>query len=105
MQRYGPSQRHRTANVPVVRTGQGETCEARGVPRSRASPSLHALVNDVGGATLPGARRADGYEATLAMNLVGAFALSRELLPLRREGALARECNGCSSPERVSPVP
>ncbi len=43
---------------------------------------LDVLVNNVGG--LPATRQetADGYEATLAANAVGTFALTQALLPL-----------------------
>lgn len=51
---------------------------------------LDVLINNVGG--LYGRRweTADGYEATLAMNLVGPYALTGELLPLLKANAPSR---------------
>jgi NAD(P)-dependent dehydrogenase (short-subunit alcohol dehydrogenase family) len=49
-----------------------------------AFASLDVLVNNVGGAYATRWETADGYEATLAMNVVGPFALTAELVPLRR---------------------
>jgi retinol dehydrogenase-14 len=51
---------------------------------------LDVLVNNVGGIYSDRWETADGYEGTLAINFVGAVALTRELLPLlRREGGRA----------------
>lgn len=47
-----------------------------------AVPSLHLLVNNVGGLFPTRWETADGYEATLAMNFIGPYALTGELLPL-----------------------
>jgi NAD(P)-dependent dehydrogenase (short-subunit alcohol dehydrogenase family) len=58
-----------------------------------AFASLDVLVNNVGGSYATRWETADGYEATLAMNLVGPFALTRELLPLLRANAPARCIN------------
>jgi NAD(P)-dependent dehydrogenase (short-subunit alcohol dehydrogenase family) len=48
-----------------------------------AVPGLDVLVNNVGGLYQTRWETADGYEATLAMNFVGPFALTGELLLLR----------------------
>jgi NAD(P)-dependent dehydrogenase (short-subunit alcohol dehydrogenase family) len=64
----------------------------------RASfPDLKVLVNNVGG--LYGSRweTADGYEATLAMNFLGPFTLTYELLPLLQANAPARCLNVVSA--------
>jgi retinol dehydrogenase 14 len=60
---------------------------------SEALPGLDVLVNNVGGNYATRWDTADGYEATLAMNLVGPFALTRELLPLLQANAPARCIN------------
>jgi NAD(P)-dependent dehydrogenase (short-subunit alcohol dehydrogenase family) len=46
---------------------------------------LDLLVNNVGGIFSDRWETADGYEGALAMNFVGAVALTRELLPLLRQ--------------------
>jgi NAD(P)-dependent dehydrogenase (short-subunit alcohol dehydrogenase family) len=55
-------------------------------------PDLSMLVNNVGG--LYGTRweTADGYEATLAMNFLGPFTLTYELLPLLEANARPARC-------------
>jgi NAD(P)-dependent dehydrogenase (short-subunit alcohol dehydrogenase family) len=60
-------------------------------------PGLNVLVNNVGG--LYGTRweTADGYEATLAMNFLGPFTLTCELLPLLQANAPARCINVVSA--------
>jgi NAD(P)-dependent dehydrogenase (short-subunit alcohol dehydrogenase family) len=60
-------------------------------------PGLNVLVNNVGG--LYGRRweTADGLEATLAMNFVGPFTLTYELLPLLQANAPARCVNVVSA--------
>jgi NAD(P)-dependent dehydrogenase (short-subunit alcohol dehydrogenase family) len=50
-------------------------------------------VNNVGGGYNDRWETADGYEATLAMNFVGPFALTEALLPLLRRRAPARIVN------------
>jgi NAD(P)-dependent dehydrogenase (short-subunit alcohol dehydrogenase family) len=60
---------------------------------SDALPGLDVLVNNVGGNYATRWETADGYEATLAMNLVGPFALTSELLPLLRAKAPSRVIN------------
>ena len=61
------------------------------------SPDLNVLVNNVGG--LYGTRweTADGYEATLAMNFLGPFTLTYELLGLLQANAPARCINVVSA--------
>jgi NAD(P)-dependent dehydrogenase (short-subunit alcohol dehydrogenase family) len=59
--------------------------------------SLDVLVNNVGGAYATRWETADGYEATLAMNLVGPFALTAELVPLLRANAPSRCINVVSA--------
>jgi NAD(P)-dependent dehydrogenase (short-subunit alcohol dehydrogenase family) len=51
---------------------------------------LDVLINNVGGLSETRHVTADGYETTLAMNLVGPFALTAELLPLLRTKAPSR---------------
>jgi NAD(P)-dependent dehydrogenase (short-subunit alcohol dehydrogenase family) len=60
-------------------------------------PSLDVLVNNVGGLYQTRWETADGYEATLAMNFVGPFALTSELLPLLQANAPARCINVVSA--------
>ena len=57
---------------------------------------LHILVNNVGGGYNDRWETADGYEATLAMDFVGPFALTDALLPLLRRSAPARIVNVAS---------
>src|SRR5829696_8145281 len=71
-----------------------------------AVPRLDILVNNVGGLYPTRWETADGYEATLAMNFVGPYVLSAELLPLLRAGAPSavsawyRPASNCGSPTR-----
>lgn len=58
---------------------------------------LHILVNNVGGLYNDRWVTADVYEATLAMNFVGPFALTEALLPLLRQSAPARIINVTSA--------
>jgi retinol dehydrogenase 14 len=58
---------------------------------------LHVLVNNVGGLYNDRWVTADVYEATLAMNFVGPFALTEALLPLLRQSAPARIVNVTSA--------
>jgi NAD(P)-dependent dehydrogenase (short-subunit alcohol dehydrogenase family) len=58
---------------------------------------LDVLVNNVGGLYQTRWETADGYEATLAMNFVGPFALTGELLPLLQASAPARCINVVSA--------
>jgi retinol dehydrogenase-14 len=60
---------------------------------SDALPGLGVLVNNVGGNYATRWETGDGYEATLAMNLVGPFALTGELLPLLRANTPSRVIN------------
>jgi retinol dehydrogenase-14 len=53
-------------------------------------PGLDVLVNNVGGLYDTRRETTDGYEATLAMNFLGPFALTTQLLPVLREHAPAR---------------
>jgi NAD(P)-dependent dehydrogenase (short-subunit alcohol dehydrogenase family) len=62
-----------------------------------AFPSLSVLVNNVGGLYQVRWETADGYEATLAMNFVGPFTLTGELLPLLQANAPARCVNVVSA--------
>ena len=62
-----------------------------------AYPNLDVLVNNVGGLYQTRWETADGYEATLAMNFVGPFALTGELLPLLQASAPARCINVVSA--------
>lgn len=54
---------------------------------------LDVLVNNVGGTYTQRWETADGYEGTLAMNLVGPFALTHQLLPLLDVSAPSRCIN------------
>jgi NAD(P)-dependent dehydrogenase (short-subunit alcohol dehydrogenase family) len=62
-----------------------------------AVPGLDVLVNNVGGLYQTRWETADGYEATLAMNFLGPFALTSELLPLLQANAPARCVNVVSA--------
>jgi NAD(P)-dependent dehydrogenase (short-subunit alcohol dehydrogenase family) len=62
-----------------------------------AVSGLDVLVNNVGGLYPTRWETADGYEATLAMNFVGPFALTGELLPLLQASAPARCVNVVSA--------
>jgi NAD(P)-dependent dehydrogenase (short-subunit alcohol dehydrogenase family) len=62
-----------------------------------AFPSLSVLVNNVGGLYQRRWETPDGYEATLAMNFVGPFTLTGELLPLLQANAPARCVNVVSA--------
>jgi len=57
---------------------------------------LHILVNNVGGAYNDRWETADGFEATLAMDFVGPFALTQALLPLLSTSVPARIVNVAS---------
>jgi NAD(P)-dependent dehydrogenase (short-subunit alcohol dehydrogenase family) len=66
--------------------------------RVRATvPRLDLLVNNVGGLYPNRRESADGYEATLAMNFVGPYTLTTELLPVLRAGAPSRCVNVVSA--------
>ena len=58
---------------------------------------LDILVNNVGGTYNDRQITGDGYEATLAMNFVGPFALTESLMPLLRSSAPARVVNLASA--------
>lgn len=58
---------------------------------------LHVLVNNVGGLYNDRWETDDGYEATLAINFVGPFALTEELLPLLQRSTPARIVNVTSA--------
>jgi retinol dehydrogenase-14 len=58
---------------------------------------LHVLVNNVGRLYNDRRETSDGYEATLAMDLVGPFALTEALLPALRSSAPARVVNVASA--------
>lgn len=62
-----------------------------------AVPGLDVLVNNVGGLYQTRWETADGYEATLAMNFVGPFTLTGELLRLLQARAPARCVNVVSA--------
>jgi NAD(P)-dependent dehydrogenase (short-subunit alcohol dehydrogenase family) len=62
-----------------------------------AFPQLNVLVNNVGGLYQRRWETTDGYEATLAMNFVGPFALTGALLPLLQANAPARCLNVVSA--------
>lgn len=58
---------------------------------------LHGLVNNVGGFHNDRTLTDDGYEATLAMNFIGPFALTEALLPALVSSAPARMVNLASA--------
>ena len=58
---------------------------------------LDGLVNNVGGFHNDRVETDDGYEATLAMNLIGPFALTEALLPMLVGSAPARVVNVTSA--------
>jgi NAD(P)-dependent dehydrogenase (short-subunit alcohol dehydrogenase family) len=62
-----------------------------------AVTALDVLVNNVGGLYATRWETADGYEATLAMDVVGPFALTSALLPLLEARAPARCVNVVSA--------
>jgi NAD(P)-dependent dehydrogenase (short-subunit alcohol dehydrogenase family) len=62
-----------------------------------AVSGLDVLVNNVGGLFPTRRETSDGYEATLAMNFIGPFTLTRELLPLLQARAPARCLNVVSA--------
>lgn len=62
-----------------------------------AVPRLGLLVNNVGGLYPTRWETPDGYEATLAMNFVGPYVLTAELVPLLRAGAPSRCVNVVSA--------
>jgi NAD(P)-dependent dehydrogenase (short-subunit alcohol dehydrogenase family) len=66
-----------------------------------AFPGLDVLINNVGGLYETRWETADGYEATLAMNFVGPYALTAELLPLLQASAPARYINVVSAAIRM----
>jgi NAD(P)-dependent dehydrogenase (short-subunit alcohol dehydrogenase family) len=66
-----------------------------------AFPGLHVLINNVGGLYETRRETADGFEATLAMNFVGPFALTAELLPLLQANAPSRCVNVVSAAIRM----
>ena len=63
----------------------------------RHSPRLDLLVNNVGGLYPNRCETPDGYEAMLAMNFVGPYTLTCELLPLLRASAPSRCVNVVSA--------
>jgi NAD(P)-dependent dehydrogenase (short-subunit alcohol dehydrogenase family) len=62
-----------------------------------AVPRLNALINNVGGLYPTRWETPDGYEATLAMNFVGPYALTADLLPMLRAGVPSRCVNVVSA--------
>lgn len=58
---------------------------------------LHILINNVGGLYNDRWETDDVYEATLAMNFVGPFALTEALLPILRQSVPARIVNVTSA--------
>lgn len=64
---------------------------------SEREDRLDGLVNNVGGFYNDRVETEDGYEATLAMNLIGPFALTEALLPVLVECAPARVINVASA--------
>lgn len=66
-----------------------------------AFPGLSALINNVGGLYETRRETADGYEATLAMNFVGPFTLTAELLPVLQGKGPTRCVNVVSAAIRM----
>lgn len=64
---------------------------------SRHVDRLDGLVNNVGGFHNDRIETEDGYEATLAMNFIGPFALTEALLPVLVQSAPARVVNVASA--------
>ena len=58
---------------------------------------LHILINNVGGLYNDRWVTADSYEATLAMNFIGPFALTEALLPILQQSKPARIINVTSA--------
>jgi retinol dehydrogenase-12 len=69
--------------------------------RERLS-SLHVLVNNAGAVYMARETSVDGFEMTFAVNHLGYFAFTRELLPLLEKGAPARIVNVSSDAHRGS---
>ncbi|HET9908219.1 MAG TPA: SDR family NAD(P)-dependent oxidoreductase [Anaerolineales bacterium] len=64
---------------------------------SMETHQLHILINNVGGMYNDRWETGDGYEATLAINFVGPFALTDSLLPLLQRSTPARIVNVTSA--------
>lgn len=62
--------------------------------------ALHVLVNNAGAIHMDYAKSADGFEMTFAVNHLGYFAFTRELLPLLERSAPARIVNVASDAHR-----
>lgn len=58
--------------------------------------SLHVLVNNAGAVFSRRQVTEDGFERTLAVNYLGPFLLTRELLPILKSSAPSRVINLCS---------
>lgn len=67
----------------------------------RSVERLDVLVNNVGGAYNDRQLTADGYEASLATNFIGPFALTETLLPLLKHNGGARIVNVASEAYRM----
>jgi NAD(P)-dependent dehydrogenase (short-subunit alcohol dehydrogenase family) len=64
---------------------------------SKRVGQLHILVNNAGGLFSQRRETAEGFEATLALNFIGPFALTTRLLPLLSQTASSRVVNVVSS--------
>jgi retinol dehydrogenase-14 len=86
--------------IPAEHSTVGGNHDAARQIRAHVS-DLDVLVNNVGGLFDRRWETADGYEATLAMNFVGPYALTAQLLPLLRAAAPARCVNVVSAGFRM----
>lgn len=66
--------------------------------------ALHVLVNNAGRASRQRMVSADGFEMTFAVNHLAPYLLTRELLPLLRNGAPSRIVNVTSAAEAHGPI-
>ncbi len=82
------------ASLPDVHAGAAELLALH--------PCMSALVNNAGVYSLRSRRSADGIELTMAVNHLGAYLLSRLLLPALLAGAPARIVNVASKMERYA---
>jgi len=94
------------SNVETVLADLASLAAVRGAAAEiiRNHRAIHVLVNNAGRASGRRTLSADGYEKTFAVNHLAPFLLTRELLPLLREGAPSRIVNVASAAEAHGPI-